>query len=81
MKLSKTKIKQIERWLRRLKDKANICPFYADTAYNWCVRGRAIYKICRNTFPKTVGKSCPCREYTLPYVIKKAKQMVKTGEV
>lgn len=85
MKLSKTKIKQIEAWLRN-KKKDKVCPFKA----SYCDNRSLQAKICTKVFPKTrdyteqaigFASRCPCKTYTLGYVVKKAKKMVETGEI
>lgn len=80
MKLSKRKVKQIEVWLKT-KRKKNICPFHTDGEV--CLSWRLGNKICSEAFPRTreFSSGCPCNEYSPSYVIKKARQMVKTGEV
>lgn len=86
MKLSKTKIKEIRVWLKN-KDRYE-CPFKSSR----CEIGAVATNICKKGFPRTRKKpasilhnsglaGCPCGLYTLGYVIKKAKQMVETGEV
>lgn len=85
MKLSKTKIKQVEAWLGS-GNKEGHCPFDDETG---CGCGDLKSNICKKAFPKIkpIGifgddyYTCPCKEYSLNHVIKKAKQMVKTGEV
>lgn len=86
MKLSKRKIKQIEVWVKlssaEKKAVRTGCPFDSDGGL--CMRNLNVAaKICYKAFPRTAkhGGDCPCAEYTLDYVIKKARQMIKTGEV
>ncbi len=88
MKLSKRKVKQIEAWLKQDNDGRRLgCPFkYDSNVYNDICRNVYIsFKICKKAFPKlrleTKNGNCPCDIYSLKHVIKKAKQMVKTGEV
>ena len=80
MKLSKRKIKQIKAWLeQKVIYRLGTCPFSNDSAL--CEDQLLAFKICKKAFPRLLHGKCPCDLYSYSYVIKKAKQMVKTGEV
>ena len=65
-------VERIEKWLQN-KNPTAVCPF------NYLFIG--CDEVCHQVFPKQdggdFGAVCPCDNYSLPYVIRIARQAVK----
>ena len=60
-------------------NKISVCPFGGDISiYKRQVGRNPCIDICYKIFPKAViTQRCPCHEYTLNYVIRKAKEIIR----
>jgi len=72
-------IKCIKAWLKRETDKQDsLCPF--DDYHDQC--GSLPHKTCNKYFIRKIDWSpCPCHNYDLKYVVRKARQIIKELEV
>ncbi len=65
-------IKRIEKWLKH--SNPDICPFaYLDLFFGIEL---CRHQYCDQIFP-TLGNQCPCDEFTLNYVTRRARAVVK----
>ncbi len=61
----------IKIWLKLSNaEKDYACPFFDSPVYPSC-------NFCLSWFPRRKVLKCPCLNYTLKYVIKRAKQMLE----
>ena len=63
----------IREWLTMTsEDKPGTCPFAG-------VRSTECCDVCQKMFPRISreSESCPCHMYTLSYVVKKAKEVIR----
>jgi len=81
IKLSPQQIRKVKKWLSD-EYYSDICPALGDVPYEG---NYAFCKICESWFPRLkhpklkIYEYCPCDIYSQSYVIKMAKEMIKTN--
>ena len=74
IKLNKKEKECVKEWLET--GQFSHCPFL-QIKKTFCFLGTKseIFRVCKSWFPE--ADTCPCEYYGLPYVTRKAKEMIK----
>jgi len=76
MKLSKREVYHIEEWLNE-EHKEHKCPFGEFFCWKDSKTCKAIFPTLKKRLPSDVVYHCPCTQYSLGFVVERAKEVVK----